>query len=73
MRHREKSQITVQHERFGRLGHDAIVLPADKLFELSRFFATRLGETGDSNADLKFDFPLGKGNVWTFHLHVREP
>jgi hypothetical protein len=62
----------LQHDRTGRVGHDLISLPADKLFELSRFFATRLGETTDSNGDLKFDFPLGKGNVWTVHLHVRE-
>jgi hypothetical protein len=72
-RRRERSLVTLQHDRLGRVGHDAIVLPADKLFELSRFFATRLGEATDQAADLKFDFPLGKGNVWTFHLHLREP
>jgi hypothetical protein len=73
LRRREKSLVRLQHDERGRVGHDAIVLPADKLFELSRFFATRLSETTATPADLKFDFPLGKGNVWTFHLHVREP
>ena len=73
LRRRDKSFLTLQHDPFGRVGHDCVTLPADKLFELSRFFATRLGETPAPAADLKFDFPLGKGNVWTFHLHVREP
>lgn len=73
LRRRDKSHLTLQRGPFGRMGHDGITLPADKLFELSRFFATRLSETPAPNADLKFDFPLGKGNVWTFHLHVREP
>jgi hypothetical protein len=78
LRRREATHLVLQHDRQGRIGRDWIVLPGEKLFELSRFFATRLGESdaapSDTEpADLKFDFPLGKGNVWTFHLHVREP
>jgi hypothetical protein len=73
LRRREATRLVVQHDRHGRLGHDTIAATGEKLFELSRFAATRLNETADANADLKFDFPLGRGNVWTFHLHVREP
>jgi hypothetical protein len=73
LRRRDRSHLTLQHNQPGRVGYDVITLPADKLFELSRCFATRLAETPTATADLKFDFPLGKGNVWTFHLHVRDP
>lgn len=72
LRRREASQLVLQHDGLGRIGHDSITLPADKLFELSRYFATRLGETSAVPADLTFDLALGKGNAWTFHLHVRE-
>lgn len=72
LRRREATRLTVQHNAPGRLGHDHISLPSDKLFELSRFFATRLNESTAPEADLKFDLPLGKGNVWTFYLHVRQ-
>jgi hypothetical protein len=72
LRRREPTRLTLQHDQIGRLSHDAITLPADKLFELSRCFATRLNENPAPATDLKCDFPLGKGNVWTFHLHVRE-
>ena len=74
LRRRDPTRLKLEHDRVGRVGHDSITLPADKLFELSRFLATRLSESAAAApADLKFDFPLGKGNVWTFHLHVREP
>jgi hypothetical protein len=72
LRRRERTPLLLQHDRLGRVGHDAIILPADRLFELSRYFATRLGENSATPADLRFDFILGKGNVWTFHLHVRD-
>jgi hypothetical protein len=72
LRRREASRLVLQHDGLGRIGHDSITLPADKLFELSRHFATRLAETTATTADLTFDLTLGKGNVWTFHLHVRE-
>jgi hypothetical protein len=72
LRRRDQSTLTVQHDQISRLGHDAITLPANKLFELSRSFATRLKEAPATSADLKFDFQLGNRNFWTFHLHVRE-
>jgi hypothetical protein len=75
LRRRDQSPLTLQHDRLGHVGSDAITLPAEKLFELSRFIATRLNESSAAPPplDLKFDLPLGKGNVWTFHLHIREP
>ena len=75
LRRREQSLLTLQHDRLGFVGPGSITLPQEKLFELSRFFATRLAAPSAAAPplDLKFDFPLGKGNVWTFHLHLREP
>lgn len=71
LRRRDASRVTVQHDRQTRIGHDAIIATSETLFELSRFGVTRLGEQHEPPVELKFDLPLGRGNVWTFYLHVK--
>ncbi len=73
-RRREPSRVAIEHARFTRLGHDTICGTTDVLNDLASHGRTALTADlppGAATADLKRDLVLGKGNVWTFHLHVR--
>ncbi|MEX2173378.1 MAG: hypothetical protein WD872_03390 [Pirellulaceae bacterium] len=76
-RRRAASRVRILHDPSSRVGHDTIAAPAARLQELSGLGIAALA--GDSSAspagdhsDLKFDFRLGRGNTWTFHLHMRD-
>jgi hypothetical protein len=72
-RRREASRLAIEHDRQPRIGHDTIAGPAEMLAELARIGNGALADVqSDSKADRKFDLVLCRGNVWTFHLHVRE-
>jgi hypothetical protein len=71
LRRRDASRVTVQHDRQSRIGHEKIIATAETLFELSRMGLAHLGEQPQSGTELKFDLPLGRGNVWTFYLHLK--
>jgi hypothetical protein len=73
-RRRESSRVAIEHDRFTRIGRDVICGTSDVLLELAAHGRTTLTADlplGTDKADLKRDLVLGKGNVWTFHLHVR--
>jgi hypothetical protein len=74
-RRRDQSRVAIEHARFTRLGHDTICGTTNVLNDLAAHGRTALSvdlPLGAVAADLKRDLVLGKGNVWTFHLHVRE-
>jgi len=73
-RRREPSRVSIEHDRHTRLGRDSIVGTGEVLAELAMHGRTALTQdlAGRTEADLKRDLFLGKGNVWTFHLHVRK-
>lgn len=72
-RRRESARLAIEHDRQPRIGHDTIAGPAEMLAELAQLGRSGLANAQSlSNADRKFDLVLGRGNVWTFHLHVRE-
>jgi hypothetical protein len=74
-RRREQSRVAIEHDRKTRLGHDTICGSGEVLNELAAHGHTALATdlpTGAVTADLTRNLVLGKGNVWTFHLHVRE-
>jgi hypothetical protein len=73
-RRREASRLSIEHDRHTRLGMGVIAGSADLLVDLATHARTALTKDlpTSGEGDLKFDFILGKGNVWTFHLHVRQ-
>ena len=74
-RRREPSRVSIEHDRTTRLGHDTICGTSDVLTDLAAHGRTALTKdlpAAAATADLKRDLVLGKSNVWTFHLHVRE-
>jgi hypothetical protein len=71
-RRREASRISIEHDRQPRLGAGTIAGPAATLQELARLGRAALADVpAAATADRKLDLVLGRGNVWTFHLHVR--
>ena len=73
-RRRESSRVAIEHDRFTRLGRDVISGTSEILSDLAAHGRTALTAdlpAGADTANLKRDLVLGKGNVWTFHLHVR--
>jgi hypothetical protein len=75
-RRRDPTRLRLAHDQPGYMGHDTIALSRDQLVQLQSAAVTSLGEATAASAvssDHKFDFLLGRGNVWTFHLHVRQP
>jgi hypothetical protein len=72
-RRREPARLSIEHDRQSRLGQDTIAGPAEVLGELARLGRDAVANSpSGAPADGKFDLALGRGNVWTFHLHVRE-
>jgi hypothetical protein len=74
-RRRHQSRMAIERDRTTRIGHDVICGTTDVLNDLAAHGRTALGvdlPPGAATADLKRDLVLGKGNVWTFHLHVRQ-
>jgi hypothetical protein len=73
-RRRESSRVAIEHDRHTRFGRDTISGTSEVLVELAQHGRTALTQdlpAGAGTADLKRDLVLGKGNIWTFHLHVR--
>ena len=72
-RRREPSRVAIEHDRHTRFGRDSIAGTSDVLAELAMHGRTALTQDlpASGEGDLKRDLFLGKGNVWTFHLHVR--
>jgi hypothetical protein len=72
-RRREPSRVVIEHDRHTRFGRDSIAGTSEVLAELAMHGRTALTQdlAGRAEADLKRDLFLGRGNVWTFHLHVR--
>ena len=71
-RRRTPSRLVIEHGSPGYVGDDTIRGSSNMLFELSAAAARTLGENKAAECDLKFNHILGRGNQWTFHLHVRE-
>ena len=72
-RRRESSRISIEHDRHTRLGLGTIAGSSEVLTELAAHGRTALTKDlpASGKGDLKRDLVLGKGNVWTFHLHVQ--
>jgi len=72
-RRRETSRVAIEHDRHTHFRRDTICGTSEVLNELATHGRTALTQnlTALGNADLRRDLVLGKGNVWTFHLHVR--
>ncbi|MCI0357862.1 MAG: hypothetical protein L0211_05160 [Planctomycetaceae bacterium] len=73
-RRRETSRLAIEHDRHTHLGRDTICGTSEVLEQLAAHGRTALNEdlATPGDADSRRDLVLGKGNVWTFHLHVRE-
>jgi hypothetical protein len=72
-RRREPSRVAIEHDQHTRIGQCTIAGTSEVLAELAMHGRTALTQdlAGRAEADLKRDLFLGRGNVWTFHLHVR--
>jgi hypothetical protein len=72
-RRRAMSRVAIEHDRHTHFRRDTISGTSDVLVELAQHGRTALTQdlTAPGDADLRRDLVLGKGNVWTFHLHVR--
>lgn len=70
-RRREASRLTLQHDHQPRIGDGTIAGPAEMLSELAMLGRQTLGKARFDvpEADVKFDLSIGRGSVWTFHLH----
>jgi hypothetical protein len=75
-RRRDASRVAIERDRQPRIDRDTIGGPADLLAALAAQGRTTIAEVPNdalSKADRKFDLVLGRTNVWTFHLHLRQP
>lgn len=72
-RRRQPSRVAIEHDRHTRLGRDTIAGTSEVLAELAMHGRTALTQDlpASGEGDAKRDLILGRGNVWTFHVHVR--
>ena len=70
-RRREPSRLSIVHDRHARIGHDTIAGSDELLRGLAVQGRSAMSDVSTGNDEAKFDFILGRANVWTFHLHVR--
>ncbi len=70
---REPSRLTLQHDHQPRIGDGTIAGSAEMLSELATLGRQALGQSQSDipEADVKFDLSIGRGSVWTVHLHKR--
>ena len=71
-RRREQSRLQLAHAPSAHVGHDRLAAPADVLRELATSLAAAI-PTASGPADFPLELRLPQRQVWTFHVHVREP
>jgi hypothetical protein len=71
-RRREPSRLRLAIAPAPHLAHDRLAAPADVLRELADSIAASV-RTASSPADFPLELRLPQRQVWTFHVHVREP
>ena len=71
-RRREPTRLRLAHALAGHVGHDRIAVPDDVLHELAASIAAAI-HAASPPADFPLELRLPQRQVWTFHVHVREP